>query len=447
MIGAALEASDTTVAQSDITSDNSEGDLNHQEGTEMTRNNVFEQNGIKTEDRPTLTHEQIKSIVDDAQQTGSLKASFLSHAVEYGIEDIDFLFPDAKALSTSPDIIGRRMEWVQSVLGGAKHSPFSRIKTLGADLTADEARAKGYVKATLKKEEVIKLLKRVTTPTTVYKKQKLDRDDVVDITDLDVITWLKAEMRVMLDEELARAALIGDGRDPEADDKINEECLRPIAFDADLYAHQILVAAAATGDDIIEAILRARTNYKGSGKPSFYTTDTVLTDLLLLKDTIGRRLYPTEVELAAALRVDKIIPVEVMESVPDIVGIIVNMVDYTFGADKGGVVSMFDDFDIDYNQLKYLIETRASGCLTKFKSALVIKRGTAGGVVTPTAPTFNEGTDVITIPTVTGVVYKIANVVVTGAQPAITVPTEVVASPAATYAFAHNVDTDWTFTP
>jgi len=358
-----------------------------------------------------------------------------------------FLFPDAKAVSTDPDVIGRRMEWVQSVIGGAKHSPFARIKSTAVDLTADEARAKGYVKATLKKEEVVKLLKRTTTPTTIYKKQKLDRDDMVDITDLDIISWLKAEMRVMLDEELARAVLIGDGRDPEAEDKIDETCIRPIAFDDEMYAHPVVVAGSATGEEVIEAVLRARTFYKGTGKPTFYTTDATLTDLILLKDTIGRRLYPTETELSAALRVDKIVIVEVMESVPDVFGIIVNIADYTLGADKGGNVSMFDDFDIDYNQYKYLIETRCSGALTKPKSAIVIRKSTAGGVVTPTAPTFNAGTDVITIPTVTGVVYKIANVVVTGAQPAITVPTEVVASPAATYAFEHNVDTDWTFTP
>ena len=454
MIGAALEdaGSGAPLKQSDDDSNtddsndddnNNEGDLNHQEGTTM--GNVFERNGNTKQETPTLSHSQLKTIVEDAQRTGSLKESFLAHAVEYGIENIDFLFPDAKAVNADIDVLGRRMEWVASVIGGAKHSPFARIKTLAVDLTADEARAKGYVKASLKKEEVVKLLKRVTSPTTIYKKQKLDRDDVVDITDLDILSWLKAEMRVMLDEELGRAVLIGDGRDPEAEDKIDEACLRPIAFDDDLYAHQVTVPSNVSGDGIIEAVLRARTAYKGTGKPTFYTTDAILTDLILLKDGIGRRLYPTEVELSAALRVDKIVVVEVMESITDLLGIVVNMSDYTLGADKGGAVSMFDDFDIDYNQYKYLIETRVSGSLTKIKSAIVVKRA-AGTVAVPVAPTYNAGTHVITIPATTGVLYQIGGVTKTaGAQPAITETTEVVAIPAATYSFAHNVDADWTF--
>jgi hypothetical protein len=454
MIGAALEeaTSSSTVKQSDSTNEN-EGDITHMEGTddmdtkegtdEMTHN-VFEQSGIPKKDGPALSHDQLKTIVDDAQRLGSLKESFLAHVVEYGIENIDYLFPDAKNVTSSPDVISRRMEWVQSIIGGAKHSPFARIKSTAVDITADEARAKGYVKATLKKEEVIKLLKRVTTPTTVYKKQKLDRDDIIDITDLDVVSWLKAEMRIMLDEELARAVLIGDGRDPESEDKVDESCLRPIAWDDEMYAHLVTVASNISGEAIVESILRARTYYKGTGTPTLYTTDSILTDMILLKDGMGRRLYPTETELAAALRVDKIVVVEVMESVPDLLGIVVNINDYTMGADRGGAISMFDDFDIDYNQYKYLIETRVSGALTKPKSAIVIKR-VSGTLAAPTVPTYNPGTHTITIPTVAGVDYQIDDETVSPGPVVITETTEVVAVPQATYHFAHNIDTDWTY--
>ncbi len=443
MIGAALEAAQTDGAAAHADGNNNEGDLNHQEGTgDMT--NVFEQNGITKQDRPTLTHSQLEEIVADAQKNGSFKESFLSHVATYGIENIDFLFPDAQSVTSSPDVIGRRQEWVASVIGEAKHSPFSRIKSTAVDLTADEARAKGYVKASLKKEEVIKLLKRVTTPTTIYKKQKLDRDDIIDITDLDVVSWLKAEMRVMLDEELARAVLIGDGREPDDDDKINEDSIRPIAFDDEMYAHQVTVATNITGDAIVEAILRARTYYKGTGTPALYTTDSVLTDLILLKDKVGRRLYMTETELAAALRVSKIVVVEVMEGVPDLLAVVVNMSDYTLGADKGGQIGMFDDFDIDYNQYKYLIETRVSGALTKPKSAVVVKR-TSGTVVSPTVPTYNPTTHTITIPTIAGVLYQVADVTVAAGALVITETTDVVAVPDTAYSFPHNIDADWTF--
>jgi hypothetical protein len=434
-----MMTANVVAAHSDDTSDDTT-----QEGTEMTRN-VFETAGGTTDPaRPTLTHAQIKAIVEDAQRTGSFKESFLAHAVEYGIENIDFLFPDAQAVTSVPDVIGRRVEWVASVIGGAKHSPFSRIKSTAVDLTADEARAKGYVKATLKKDEVIKLLKRVTTPTTIYKKQKLDRDDIVDLTDLDVVSWLKAEMRVMLDEELARAVLIGDGREPDDEDKIDEEHIRPIAFDDEMYAHQVTVPSNIEGDAIIESVLRSRTYYKGTGIPTLYTTDAILTDLILLKDKVGRRLYMTEAELAAGMRVKEIVVVEVMESVPDLLAVIVNIADYTLGADKGGAISMFDDFDIDYNQYKYLIETRASGTLTKPKSAVVIKR-VSGTLATPVAPTYNPATHTITIPTTAGVNYQIDEVTKSAGPVVITETTEVTAVPQATYNFAHNTDTDWTF--
>ena len=435
--------SEISIERSVSETDNDSESLQHnQEGGPMTRN-VFEQTEKTSTPRATLTHDQLSTIVKDADRIGSLKESFLAHAQEYGIDDIDFLFPDARALSATPEFLSRRMEWVQEVINGTRHSPFSRIKSIVADITADEARAKGYVKGNLKKDEIIKLLKRVTTPATIYKKQRLDRDDVVDITDIDVIAWMKAEMRVMLDEEIARAILLGDGRDPEDEDKFNEDNLRPIANDVDMYAHKVVVQSNTSANDVIEAILRAHVYYRGSGRPNFYTTDEFLTDMMLQKDKIGRRLYNTEAELAAALRVAKIVPVEPMVDYPEIVGILVNLADYTIGADKGGQVSMFDDFDIDYNQLRYLLESRISGALTKPKSAVVIKRQ-IGILATPTAPTYNTVTHTISVPSVTGVVYKIDDETVTGSV-VITETTEVEASAASGYTFPSNTDTSWTF--
>jgi hypothetical protein len=444
MIGAALEAS-----ASASHSDTNENELSDQKGTEM-KHNVFESADEQTKvKRPTLSHDQLKTIAEDAQKLGSFKESFLAHAVEYGIEDIDILFPDAKSVTSSPDFISRRMEWVASVIDGAKHSPFSRIKSQAADITAEEARAKGYVKGNKKKDEIIKLLKRVTTPTTIYKKQKLDRDDIVDITDLDVVAWLKAEMRLMLDEELARAVLVGDGREPDDEDKINEDAIRPIAYDDEMYAHPITVPSNTTADGYVEAILRSRKYYKGTGTPTLFTTDDVITDMLLSKDKIGRRLYNNEAELAQALRVDKLVPVEVLEDYPDIVAIIVNMADYTLGADRGGNISMFDDFDIDYNQYKYLIETRCSGALTKPKSALVLRQD-SGTTVTPTTPTFVPETNTVTIPTVAGVTYydvtdPLSESTLTPGDHVITETTDVEARANAGYSFPHNTDADWTF--
>lgn len=413
-----------------------------QEGTEMTRN-LFAQSGTTSSTRPTLEPQQLSAIMHGAVQMGSLRESFLAHAVEYGIEDIDILFPDAKTVTSSPEIIGRRQEWVASVLGDSKHSPFSRIKSTAADLTADEARAKGYVKGTKKKDEIIKLLKRVTTPTTVYKKQKLDRDDIVDITDLDVVAWLKGEMRMMLDEELARAILVGDGRESDDEDKIDEDHLRPIAYDDDMYNHKVTLDANAGPKAFIEAVLRARTAYRGSGSPSLYTTDEVLTDMLLLEDRNGRRIYETMESLAAAMRVRRIETVPVMTDNPDLIAIVVNMADYTVGADKGGQVSMFDDFDIDYNQYKYLIETRISGALTKPKSAITIQR-VVGTLVTPVSPSYDGETYTITMPSTTGVDYKVDGVTKTGTL-VIAETTEVEAFPQAGYTFPHNVVTTWTF--
>jgi Phage capsid family/Caudovirus prohead serine protease len=382
LVGVALQANDTAEHSEEVSEEDSNDSLNHEEGTEMTHN-VFEQNaGGQTPLRPTLTHDQLKEIVEDAKRMGSFKESFLSHAVEYGIENIDFLFPDAKTIANSPEFVSRRMEWVSGVINGTRHSPFSRIKSISADITHDDARAKGYVKASLKKEEWFALAQRVTTPQTVYKKQKLDRDDIIDITDLDVVAWLKAEMRVMLDEEIARAVLVGDGRAIDDEDKILPTYIRPILYDDVFYTDKVSVAKTATGDALVDAILAARPNYRGTGNPAFYTTETVLTEMLLVKDTTGRRIYSTEAELTSALRVSKIVAVPIMDDYTvlvgadncDLIGILVNLSDYTLGADKGGAVAMFDDFDIDYNQYKYLIEARLSGALTKFKSAQAIGR-------------------------------------------------------------------------
>lgn len=425
----------------------------------IVKKNVFE--GKEADDkmgRPTLTHDQLQAIMDDAKKNGSLKDSFLAHAVTYGIENIEYLFPDARTLRDSPDFVSRRMEWVSSVLNGSTHSPFSRIKSMSADITLDDARARGYIKGSLKKEEFFALSRRTTTPTTIYKKQKLDRDDIIDIVDLDVVAWLKEEMRVMLDEEIARAALIGDGRPVDIlgsanEDKIDETKIRPIALDADFYAHRVTVAPNTSGSTLVEAILRERHNYKGSGNPTFFTSDSVLVDLLLIKDRMGRRLYATEQELAAALRVSSIVAVEVMENYEidglGLLGIMVNMKDYTFGADKGGQVSMFDDFDIDYNQQKYLIETRCCGCLTRPKSALVFWRGT-GTQATVTAPTFVAGTNTVTIPSATGVVYYLAEGDDTPAIHAagthvISEDTVVTAEPDTGYFFGANTTVEWEF--
>ncbi len=448
------ESDDDSDESDDEANDETPNDAVHnednQEGTEMTHN-VFEKDGAGAPARPTLTHDQLKTIFEDAQRHGSFKEAFLQHATTYGIENIDLLFPDAQTLANSPELVSRRMEWVSTVLAETKHSPFSRIKSLSADITLDDARAKGYVKGSLKKDEFFALSRRVTTPTTIYKKQKLDRDDIIDVTDLDVVAWLKAEMRVMLDEEIARAILIGDGREADDDDKINEHNIRPIAKDDNFYAHQVVVAANVTGDNFVEAIVRARVNYKGSGNPTLFCSEAILTDLLLVKDKLGRRIYATEQELASALRCEKIVPVPVLDGETtnggELLAILVNLSDYTIGADKGGVLSMFDDFDIDYNQYKYLIESRLSGCLTKHKTALVISRA-AGTLVAPTAPTFVEGTGVVTIPSKTGVVYFIDGVEASsGAQAAIDEGTsvEVTAEPDTDYYFAANTVSTWTF--
>ena len=355
-------------------------ETDNKEETEV-KHNIFENEEKQTN---TLSHSEMQTIISDAKRYGSMKDSFMAHAAEYGIESIDMLFPEPKTMNNPPEFISREMSWVSKVMNGVHHTPFSRIKSLFADITEDDARARGYMKGNLKKDEVFTLLKRTTTPTTIYKKQKLDRDDTIDITDFDVIAWLKSEMRMMLDEELARAILIGDGRLSSSDDKINEGNIRPIISDADLYTikKKVTVKTSATDPEKAKAFIRmavkSRKEYKGSGSPTLFTTEDWLTECLLLEDTTGRRLYADENALRSAMRVSSIVTVPVMEGVKgpssgDLMGIIVNLNDYNVGADKGGAVSMFDDFDIDYNQMKYLIETRCSGALIKPYSAIVLE--------------------------------------------------------------------------
>lgn len=359
---------------------------NNSEGGDNTmRHNVFDQSEEQNSEN-VLSHSEMQTIIEDGKRFGSLKESFLQHADEYGIENIEYLFPEAKSLNTPPDFIKREMGWVQTVMSGVHHTPFSRIKSMFADITADEARARGYMKGKLKKEEVFSLLKRTTTPTTIYKKQKLDRDDVIDIIDFDVVAWLKSEMRMMLEEEMARAILIGDGRLPSSDDKINEQNIRPIWKDEELYTIRGIVKGddsdkAALATEFIDQSVRSMTDYRGSGSPTAYMTAEMLTECLLLKDTNGKRIYSNENEVATAMRVSKIVTVPVMNNQTRKEGsdtytlqaIIVNLNDYNVGADKGGAINMFDDFDIDYNQQKYLIETRCSGALTKPFSAIVLE--------------------------------------------------------------------------
>lgn len=360
--------------------DDENKDTNNKEENTV-KHNVFDQTTDET-NGGTLSHDAMNAIIKDTKRFGTMKESYLQHAGEYGIENIEYLFPEAHNLNETPEFIKRDTGWVSKVMSSVHHSPFSRIKSMFANITEDQARAKGYIKGNLKKDEVFSLLKRTTTPTTVYKKQKIDKDDWDDITDFNVVSWLKTEMRMMLDEELARAYLLGDGRSTSDDDKINEQNIRPVAKDEALFTIQkaVNVTSNATDDDkakaFIKAVIRSRKEYKGSGNPTLYTTEDMLTTCLLLTDTTGRDIYEDVNQLCKKLRVKEIVTVPVMESVKakdgnDMLAILVNMNDYNVGADKGGSVNMFDDFDIDYNQQKFLMETRCSGALTKPYSAIV----------------------------------------------------------------------------
>ena len=352
----------------------------------MAHQNVFE--GSKTEELPVLTHADVEQIFADAKSCGSLKEAVLSHADNYGIKQIDTLFPDAKNLWTTPEFIKRKTDWVSSVVGAAKHSPFSRIKTQFADITADEARAKGYIKGNKKKDEVFSLLKRTTSPTTIYKKQKLDRDDILDITDFDVVTWIRGEMRIMIEEELGRAVLLGDGREASSDDKIKEDCIRPVYKEDPLYAPRVILAKETTTEDMLDSIVRAMDDYEGSGNPTWFAAPQVITEILLLKDKMGHRLFSSLSDLADYVGVSKIVKVPLMKNLVrtsnkngkvDALGIIINMSDYTIGADKGGQLFAAEDFDISFNQYHYLLETRLSGALTKIKSAIILERKQEAG--------------------------------------------------------------------
>lgn len=369
-------------ADNEVDIDEEDKNNNSEGGNENMKHNVFENEENKND--KVLSHDAIETIIGDAKRYGSMKESFLAHAATYGIDNIDYLFPDAKTTNATPEFIKRDTGWVRTVMNSVHHSPFSRIKSVFANITEEDARAKGYIKGKLKKEEVFSLLKRTTSPVTVYKKQKMDRDDVVDITDFDVIAWLKSEMRMMLDEELARAFLVGDGRLSSSDDKINEQNIRPIWKDDDLYTIKSLITVPSNGslaEEFIDQSVRAMKEYKGSGSPTAFMTEDMLTECLLLKDTNKHRLYRNAEEVATAMRVSSIVTVPVMSGLTrtsgsdtlELKAIIVNLNDYNVGADKGGAINMFDDFDIDYNQQKYLIETRCSGALTRPYSAIALE--------------------------------------------------------------------------
>jgi hypothetical protein len=377
MIGQALED-----AGVDIDEEDQESDQENKGGNNTMKHNVFDQE-TNTENQEVLSHSEMMEIFDEAKRNGSLADTVLQH----GITNIDYLFPDAKTIDNVPGFIKREDDWVAGVMAGVHKTPMSRIKSIFANITADEARARGYIKGKQKIDEVFSLLKRTTTPTTIYKKQKLDRDDVIDITDFDVVAWLKTEMRMMLDEEIARAILVGDGRSSSDESKINEQNIRPIWTDDDVYTvkSEIAITKSTTADEkakaFIKACVKSRKNYKGSGNPAMYMSEDMLTDCLLLEDVNGRVIYDTVEKLATTLRVSKIVTVPVMEGLKRVKGanthflggIYVNLNDYNLGADKGGAVNMFDDFDIDYNAQKYLIETRCSGAMIKPYGAVAIE--------------------------------------------------------------------------
>ena len=374
MIGAALE--EAGVDTDDEDDDDVEG------GKDNMKHNLFDAE-TNTNETDVLSHSEFMEITATGRKLGSLREGFIEH----GITDIEYLFPDFKSVDNVPAFVKRDDTWVADVMKAVHHTPFSRIKSVFADITEADARAKGYVKGNMKVEEIFKLLKRETVPTTIYKKQKLDRDDMIDITDFDVVAWLKTEMRMMLDEEIARAILVGDGRDSLSNDKINEQNLRPIWTDEDGYTVKATVDVTAdTTDDekakaFIKATIKSRKNYKGSGNPVMFISEDMLTNCLLLEDKNGRVIYDSMDKLATALRCKKIVSVPVMDGLKrtvgakthELAGIYVNLADYNVGADKGGAVNMFDDFDIDYNQQKYLIETRISGALIKPYAAVAVE--------------------------------------------------------------------------
>lgn len=477
MIAAALEegkggqTAEHSDEDGDAADDNTDEGLAHKEGTDdMTvPRNVFEQGaGGTQQETHTLSHSDVKGIVATAVKRGSLKDAVEEYALKHGIENIEVLFPDAKNITGAPELEKRRTEWVADVLASTRKTPFSRIKTFSGDLTQEDARAKGYIKGNYKLEEWFGVTKRTTTPTTIYKKQKLDRDDILDITDFDIVAWLKAEMRLMTEEEIARAILIGDGRSPAAEDKVKDPMgaaegagIRSILNDHELFVTTLYVNTDKDGvaggeedyERVIDAVMDGMQFYKGTGTPTAYTTIPHLNMFKKAKNNNGDRYYKTNVEVAEALGVRRAVPVEVLQHQhPDVIAIIVNLEDYNTGTDRGGELTMFDDFDIDYNQYKYLMETRLSGALTKPKSAIVVRKTTAPSVlVKPVKPQFASSTGIITIPTVVGVVYKDGdNTTLTpGAQPPLAAGATktIYATPSTSgFHFANTVDDSWPFT-
>lgn len=471
MIGVAVEeAQKGNLAQADGTD---EGDLEHKEGTDaVTKRNVFDQTDQGSDTGGELKHSwspsNVKELVSLAEEAGSFKKGLEKYALAHGVTNVSALFPEAKAATNRPEWIRRDDSWVNKVLRGAKHLPYTRIKNWFADLSFEDARAKGYVTGEFKKEQWFEISQRTTSPTTVYKKQRMDRDTLLDITEFDFVSWLWEEMRFMLEEELARAILIGDGRPVDHNDKIKDPAaaidgigIRSILNEHEIYTTKVtinLADANSSHNEIIKEVLRARKNYKGTGRPTMFTTNGMVVEMLLLEDTSGRRLYNTITDLAAALMVESIVEVEVMEdsAYERIIGIFVNMADYSIGTDKGGEVTTFDDFNIDYNKYTYLIETRLSGALVKYKSALVVMKPGADAatgdddlLVTPNAPTFVASTGVLTIVATTGVVYKndvTGATLSTGAQTAIAAGASIrVRAEAAAGYYLRTNNIKWTF--
>ena len=416
-----------------------DGNVKHTEGDNV---NVFEKQarekaGDSGNTGPqTLSHDAMKEIMADASKLGSFKKATEDYALKHGIENIESLFPDPKDLTNAPQWITRRVEWVGTVMNGVTKTPFSRIRTVFADLTYDAARAKGYIKGTLKKEEFFGMFRRTTEPTTIYKKQSLDRDDIIDITSYDVVAWLKGEMRFMLSEEIARAILVGDGREVDDEDKVDATKIRPIAYEQELYAASVpttLNPGDAATIALVDKIVSTRPLYKGSGSPTFFTTTALLTRMLLVRDADGHRLYKSVAELASDMRVSNIVEVEIVENHTDLLGILVNLTDYRVGTDRGGEVTLFDDFDIDYNKYKYLAETRFSGALTVPRSAIVYRNAGTDTAATPVKPAYVAATKTVTIPTTTGVDYLIDGVVKAPGAYVLDADTRVVAQAKAGY--------------
>lgn len=452
LVGAAIESvqdddDDDTNDDEDDDSSAAHSALTHadKDSTSMSHN-LFENSGNSSKQTigDILTSDQVSGILHDAMEGGSLKHALEQFALQHSVTNIEGLFPQHK-LDGGVQVYDRQNEWVTKVLNGVRKIPMTRIRTVIADMTPEEARAKGYVKGNEKIEQVFGWLKRETDATTVYKKQSIDRDDLLDITDFDIVAFFWTEMRGKLMEALAEAILIGDGRSAMDPDKISEDRIRPIASDIDFYAPKVTLPSNADPRDIVKAIIRSRKDYRGSGNPTLFTTTDFITDLLLIEDRNQRRVYETVDALKSALRVSDVVEVEYFNQDPTVVGILVNLSDYTVGTNKGGEITRFDDFDIDFNKYKYLIETRISGSLTKPMSAIVIKRE-EGDVATPQSPSFNSETNEVQIPTTSGVLYSIKGEVVTGVVE-IDEVTQVDASAASGYYIPANTITSWTFAP